>query len=389
MSALRPRRTGSTQDRDLWALRDVSFDVNHGEVLGVIGRNGAGKSTLLKVLSRITEPSTGYADVYGRVGSLLEVGTGFHPELTGRENIYLNGQILGMSKADIRRRFDEIVAFAELERFLDTPVKRYSSGMYMRLAFSVAAHLEPEVLVVDEVLAVGDVRFQTKCLSKMGEVAGHGRTVLLVSHNMAAITGLCRTALLLDQGRVAACGETEGVVRQYITDVQSGSSGEIGVRGDRRGIGEVRFTRVHYEDDSGGTIEYATAGQPLVIALDYTSTLQQPLNNCLVSIVITDSLGRVLFNCASSVSNPDPVTLEPHGTVRCLIPWLPLSQSRYFVSPFLRVNQEIQDWVDGAATLDVVDADIFGTGRLYPEGWEGTGVIVPHRWLTENSTTQN
>src|SRR5687768_14453025 len=202
-------------DDSFWALRDVSFDIKRGEVVGVIGRNGAGKSTLLKVLSRITEPTSGYADVYGRVGSLLEVGTGFHNELSGRDNIYLNGSILGMTRAEIRGRFDEIVAFSECERFLDTPVKRYSSGMYMRLAFAVAAHLEPEILVVDEVLAVGDAAFQKKCLGKMNDVASRGRTVLFVSHNMAAVQGLCARAIRLDRGRVAEQGPAAPVVQRY------------------------------------------------------------------------------------------------------------------------------------------------------------------------------
>ncbi|MDW8072358.1 MAG: polysaccharide ABC transporter ATP-binding protein [Anaerolineae bacterium] len=201
----------------IWALKDVSFEVRRGEVLGIIGRNGAGKSTLLKILSRITEPTEGRAIVRGRVGSLLEVGTGFHPELTGRENIYLNGAILGMKKAEIDRKFDEIVAFAEIEKFLDTPVKRYSSGMYVRLAFAVAAHLEPEILLVDEVLAVGDAAFQKKCLGKMGQVAGEGRTVLFVSHNMAAVRKLCSYAILLDGGRKEATGSADAVISEYLT----------------------------------------------------------------------------------------------------------------------------------------------------------------------------
>src|SRR5437762_3427406 len=199
-----------------WALRDVQFHVNEGEVLGVIGRNGAGKSTLLKILSRITEPTEGEARIRGRVSSLLEVGTGFHPELTGRENIYLNGAILGMRREEIERKFDEIVAFAEVERFLDTPVKRYSSGMHMRLAFAVAAHLEPEVLIIDEVLAVGDAQFQKKCLGKMGEVAKQGRTVLFVSHNLTAVKRLCRRTLRLDRGQIVDSGDTEQVVLNYL-----------------------------------------------------------------------------------------------------------------------------------------------------------------------------
>lgn len=201
---------------EFWALKDVSFEIKRGEVVGVIGRNGAGKSTLLKILSRITEPTVGRVEIRGRVASLLEVGTGFHPELTGRENIYLNGAILGMSRAEIKRKFDEIVAFAEVEKFLDTPVKRYSSGMYVRLAFAVAAHLEPEILVVDEVLAVGDAEFQKKCLGKMKDVADHGRTVLFVSHNMAAVSNLCSKAAVLKSGRLVDMGNTDKVIREYL-----------------------------------------------------------------------------------------------------------------------------------------------------------------------------
>jgi len=212
----RLRGTSKRNVETIWALKNVSFEVAPGEVLGIIGRNGAGKSTLLKVLSRITVPSTGRAELYGRVASLLEVGTGFHPELTGRENVYLNGAILGMSKAEIDRKFDQIVAFAELEKFLDTPVKRYSSGMYMRLAFAVSSHLEPEILIVDEVLAVGDAAFQKKCLGKMGEVAKAGRTVIFVSHNMTAIRSLCQRAIWLDNGEILESGETNSVILNYI-----------------------------------------------------------------------------------------------------------------------------------------------------------------------------
>lgn len=216
------KRSESTSTREtFWALKDISFEVREGEVLGIIGRNGAGKSTLLKILSRITKPTTGYADVYGRMGSLLEVGTGFHPELTGRENIYLNGAILGMTRREIQRRFDEIVVFSEVEQFLDTPVKRYSSGMYMRLAFAVAAHLEPEILVVDEVLAVGDAEFQKKCLGKMSEVAKGGRTVLFVSHNMGAVEDLCSKVLLLNNGQIV---QSSSNVREVIISYLTGSS---------------------------------------------------------------------------------------------------------------------------------------------------------------------
>ncbi|MDQ5846688.1 MAG: polysaccharide ABC transporter ATP-binding protein, partial [Acidobacteriota bacterium] len=228
LNAMRRSRNG--RDNSIWALDNVSFDVQAGEVVGIIGRNGAGKSTLLKILSRITEPTAGRVELWGRVGSLLEVGTGFHPELTGRENIFLNGAILGMKRAEIERKFDEIVAFAEVERFIDTPVKRYSSGMFLRLAFAVAAHLEPEILVVDEVLAVGDASFQKKCLGKMSDVAKAGRTVLFVSHNMGAIQGLCERALWLAGGKLVGQGEANQVVAEYMEmvgqdiDVQAGNA---------------------------------------------------------------------------------------------------------------------------------------------------------------------
>jgi len=220
ISDLRSPTSGKSSE-DFWALKDVSFEVKRGEVVGIIGRNGAGKSTLLKILSRITEPTTGRVHLRGRVASLLEVGTGFHPELTGRENIYLNGAILGMSRAEIRKKFDEIVAFAEVDKFLDTPVKRYSSGMYVRLAFAVAAHLEPEILIVDEVLAVGDAEFQKKCLGKMQEVSTGGRTVLFVSHNLDAVTKLCPTAIMIQSGKIAFSGATQAVIAEYICRAHS------------------------------------------------------------------------------------------------------------------------------------------------------------------------
>lgn len=256
VSGLFRRRPAVTEPDDsaIWALRDVSFEVNEGEALGIIGRNGAGKSTLLKILSRITEPTAGRARLHGRVASLLEVGTGFHPELTGRENIYLNGTILGMRRAEIDRHFDEIVAFAEIERFLDTAVKHYSSGMYMRLAFAVAAHMTPEILIVDEVLAVGDHEFQRRCLGKMNEVAQSGRTVLFVSHNMAAIEDLCPRSMLLGKGRVDRVGPTRDVVAHYLspTDVPE-YAWDTDAHVDREGSGHARITRLELLPELGGT----------------------------------------------------------------------------------------------------------------------------------------
>lgn len=243
-----------------WALKDTSFEIKEGEVVGVIGRNGAGKSTLLKLLSRITEPTTGYADIYGRVGSLLEVGTGFHPELTGRENIFLNGAILGMSRLDIQRQFDAIVAFAEVEKFIDTPVKHYSSGMYLRLAFAIAAHLEPEILLVDEVLAVGDLSFQKKCLGKMGEVANKGRTVLFVSHNMGAVRSLCEKGLVLDHGKVVEFGHIGKAIETYYRlSSDYSSQGDHEFAAGESGFGPVRLgTHEGSTIDQGDSIELMT-----------------------------------------------------------------------------------------------------------------------------------
>lgn len=264
-SSLRSTRSSS---EDFWALKDVSFEVRRGEVVGIIGRNGAGKSTLLKILSRITEPTAGRVELRGRVASLLEVGTGFHPELTGRENIFLNGAILGMSRAEIRKKFDEIVAFAEVEKFLDTPVKRYSSGMYVRLAFAVAAHLEPEILVVDEVLAVGDASFQKKCLGKMQDVSRGGRTVLFVSHNMRTVRSLCSKAVLLERGRIAFSGGVDAVINRYLqTTADEGCSGEADSFRHEVNTGEIRINRLILKDSNGQSTSQIRLAEPMNITL--------------------------------------------------------------------------------------------------------------------------
>jgi lipopolysaccharide transport system ATP-binding protein len=264
-AARRPFHPRSRRSDTFWALDDVSFEVEHGEALGIIGRNGAGKSTLLKLLARITRPTRGTADVYGRMSSLLEVGTGFHPELSGRENVYLNGAILGMTRADIRRRFDEIVAFAEVERFLDTPVKRYSSGMYMRLAFAVAAHLEPEILVVDEVLAVGDAAFQAKSLGKMSEVARSGRTVLFVSHNVGAVGRLCDRALLLEGGRMATIGPTAEVLTTYLGSGADDTRVDLSGQRNRTGTMPGTFQWAELRDGSGALRQDFSLGDSVTI----------------------------------------------------------------------------------------------------------------------------
>ena len=257
-------------DETIWALEDVSFEIKHGEIIGIIGRNGAGKSTLLKILSRITEPTKGFAEIHGRVGSLLEVGTGFHPELTGRENIYLNGAILGMKRIEIDRKFDEIVAFSEVDKFIDTPVKHYSSGMYLRLAFAVAAHLEPEILIVDEVLAVGDASFQKKCLNRMEDVGKQGRTVIFVSHNMPAITRLCKRVILLNKGSILQDGPSNQVVRTYLNEGRSVMATRewpnlVNAPGGE--IARLRAVRVLAED--GRIVETVDIRRPVAIEMEY------------------------------------------------------------------------------------------------------------------------
>jgi lipopolysaccharide transport system ATP-binding protein len=281
----------------LWALKDISFEVKRGEVLGIIGRNGAGKSTLLKILSRITEPTEGRAVINGRVGSLLEVGTGFHPELTGRENVYLNGSLLGMYRNEIDRKFDEIVAFAEIEKFLETPVKRYSSGMYVRLAFAVAAHLEPEILFIDEVLAVGDLKFQKKCLGKMGEIANLGRTILFVSHNMNAVQRICSKSLLLDQGQIVSFGQTAKVVSDYYSQVASVAPVKQWIdltTLPREGTGKARFTKVYLSSNESQFAYKPFPGGPLEIILDIFSIGTYSVSALAVSL--WDDLGTMLIN---------------------------------------------------------------------------------------------
>jgi lipopolysaccharide transport system ATP-binding protein len=286
----------------IWALKDVSFEVRLGEIVGIIGGNGAGKSTLLKILARVTKPTRGFAVVRGRVGSLLEVGTGFHPELTGRENTYLNGAILGMSKSEIDRKFDEIVAFAELEKFLDTPVKHYSTGMYMRLAFAVAAHLEPEILIVDEVLAVGDMQFQKKCLGKMGQVSREGRTVLFVSHNMAAVNTLCRRAALLDAGKIQAMGATTDVIDLYTqTSRERFGTYYEATQTDQVGDSSVRLRRTRIVNENFETLDRALITQRIGIEISYEilDSRSRPVPN----IYICTADGQSVFLSIPATSN--------------------------------------------------------------------------------------
>jgi lipopolysaccharide transport system ATP-binding protein len=330
-SLLRPGQRRRAGREIFWALRDVSLEVKQGEVVGIVGRNGAGKSTLLKILSRITEPSSGRVEIYGRVGSLLEVGTGFDQELTGIENIYLSGAILGMRKAEIDRKLDEIVAFSEVDQFIDTPVKRYSSGMYVRLAFAVAAHLEPEILIVDEVLAVGDAAFQRKCLGKMGDVAGEGRTVLFVSHNMAAITRLCRWGIWLDHGQLKDFGAADEIVARYFAaGVQA--LGELTFRdrpAEAPGSEFIRLIAVRIRSGDGHATTSIDARSPVSVEIEYE--VLRPAASLRVGFSLTAHDGTVLF------SSTDADTLEEARTPgtflsRCTIPGNFLNYGQYFLS---------------------------------------------------------
>lgn len=376
---------------EFWALKDVSFDISQGDVVGIIGRNGAGKSTLLKILSRITEPTKGKIRLRGRVASLLEVGTGFHPELTGRENIFLNGAILGMTKAEIRAKFDEIVAFAEVDRFLDTPVKHYSSGMYVRLAFAVAAHLEPEILIVDEVLAVGDAHFQKKCLGKMSQVAGAGRTVLFVSHNLAVVQSICRDVALLTGGRLSFFGPTEIGVSQYWKQSHTTDSADLTTISHRTGTGQVRFTRLAYTGVSGERMASPVCGLPLRIELHYESISKNTLRGCRASISFCNSSGAPLLWYSTELTNPELASLEPRGRLICDIPRFPLTAGTYALSLFFSSGQTIHDWIDSAISCVVQDGDFFGAGAAINPGWQGKCVLSPHSWFNcaQNTVDQS
>ena len=354
-------QNGKATNDLIWALKDVSFEVQQGETIGVIGRNGAGKSTLLKVLSRITEPTSGRAMIWGRIGSLLEVGTGFHPELTGRENIYLNGAILGMTRRDIQQRFDEIVAFAEIEKFIDTPVKRYSSGMYVRLAFAVAAHLEPEILIVDEVLSVGDAAFQKKCLGKIGEFANDGRTVLFVSHNMAAVSKLCLRTILLDSGRIEVQGPTNEVVDKYFGGASYILKTPIANRNDREGDGRIKFVDIHWETIEGENVDVLRSGGDYNLVLSYECPDGIAKDDVVVSFGIKDRLGSFLLLHRTDFSDENFSSIPPQGAFRCRIPKLPLTAGEYVVNLFVGISERPCDSIENAAKLIVEYGDFYRT----------------------------
>ncbi|MEY4964904.1 MAG: hypothetical protein RL274_487 [Pseudomonadota bacterium] len=352
---------------EFWALKDLSFEIKRGEVVGVIGRNGAGKSTLLKILSRITEPTKGRVTIRGRVASLLEVGTGFHPELTGRENIYLNGAILGMTRREIKAKFDEIVDFAEVEKFLDTPVKRYSSGMYVRLAFAVAAHLEPEILVVDEVLSVGDAEFQRKCLGKMKDVsAGQGRTVLFVSHNMPSVQQLCTSGLMLSHGTALYRGSIDGTIAQYMSSLDQISRQELRSRKDREGDGRLRVVDVSFHDEKGDHVEAATCGLPLRVRIHYESQFGGGEHLVDVGCTLRSNAGVVLTCLANVQTGASRFRIASSGFFECWLPRVNLRGGNYDLSIGIAIDGEACDWIQNAVAIPVEDGNFFGSGNLVP-----------------------
>jgi lipopolysaccharide transport system ATP-binding protein len=357
---LRGRRAAS---REFWALADVSLEVEPGQVLGIVGRNGAGKSTLLKILSRITRPTTGRVILNGRVGSLLEVGTGFHPELTGRENVYLNGSILGMSRREIDRKFADIVEFAEVEKFLDTPVKRYSSGMYVRLAFAVAAHLDPEILIVDEVLAVGDAQFQKKCLDRMKDVSTDGRTILFVSHNLPALENLCDSGVLLSGGRVAAYGPIREVLAEYSRHEKVGDRAEVDLsaHSNVRGRTSGNLRRLSMTSDGQSTAS-VRMGETLEIAVEYQCHIMPA--DPKIGLTIEDGRGVKVVSFAPSFQAPNLLrSVPPRGVFTAKIPVLNLVEGYYSVNVYYEDGVESES-VEGACELEVIAADVFDTGRI-------------------------
>ena len=368
---------GSAKGDAFWALKDVSFDVQPGEVVGIIGRNGAGKSTLLKILSRITEPTEGRAEIRGRMASMLEVGTGFHPELTGRENIHLNGSILGMKRGEINRKFNEIVAFSEIERFLDTPVKRYSSGMYVRLAFAVAAHLDPEILVIDEVLSVGDAGFQQKCFHKMRDVRDSGRTVVVVSHNLGAIRSLCTKAINLEQGRVMSIGEPETEIAWYLGRLSEASKKSLAKRTDRQGSCHLRVVEVTFRNSADQPVEQAITGEELRVHLRCLAENPDVRVGC-VALSCWTMDGNKIFH-VDNVQRGQLV--KQSGLDRkyvCRFPRLPLLPGVYQWNVALTDGEKVLDHVYSCAKLEVLAGDYYRNGRTTPH--QGGLILIDHDW---------
>ena len=371
----------NSQSDIIWALSDVSFEVKKGEVLGIIGSNGAGKSTLLKILARITEPTAGYAEIHGKISSLLEVGTGFHPELTGRDNVYLNGAILGMTKKEMDQKFDEIVDFSGVEKFIDTPVKRYSSGMKVRLAFSVAAHLEPDILLIDEVLAVGDIAFQRKCLGKMDNVAQKGKTLLFVSHNMAAVAALCPKSILLENGCFKSYGESNDIIKRYTIENTKTITKKIAERTDRDGDGRVKITDIWIENDTGETVNEMSQNDIVRFNLAYVADDYYSHLDFILSIY--DAYDQRLFRFDTQVQ-PAKVEKWPKvGTVSCRLGTsMPIRPGKYRVMVTVLALSSTADRVENAMSFNIFEGDYFGSGQLH-KYWPM--FLIDHDWIVHSN----
>jgi lipopolysaccharide transport system ATP-binding protein len=360
----------------IYAVNDVSFDVKRGEALGLIGKNGAGKSTLLKILCRVTGPTDGRVEIHGKVSSLLEVGTGFHQELTGRENVYLNATILGMTKKEVDRKFDEIIDFSGVEKFIDTPIKRYSSGMKVRLAFSVAAHLDAEILLIDEVLAVGDAVFQKKCLSKMDEISHGGRTILFVSHNMAAIQNLCSRVIVMDSGKVKIDAETEAGIEEYMSGVLGGADGDwIGALPRASEVTPV-LQKLEFLGGDGQPVNGIAAGGGMTVRVHYKHT--EVLKNAHFGLRFETALGVNVIFLQTKMQKGALPDLPPEGVITCHIPRVPLIPGIYYISAGCGIPGKQLDFIPRARQLQVVEANVFGTGEL-PQPAQAM-VIVDAEW---------
>jgi lipopolysaccharide transport system ATP-binding protein len=369
-----------------WALQDVSFEVEKGEIVGILGPNGAGKSTLLKILSRVTKPTHGRVELYGPTSSLLEVGTGFHPELSGRENIFVNGAILGLKRSEITALFDEIVDFAEIEQFLETPVKQYSSGMYMRLAFAVAAHLNPEILIIDEVLSVGDSAFQKKCLGKVHDVANEGRTVLFVSHNLTAVENLCRRGLVLNKGTIAYSGDQTSAISHYLAISEEALRNDADDNARQRsGTGDLTITGIEFRDESGKTVKTAKSGCSLDLHFKFQRRRGYSNSNVTVGFMVRTALDSPVFLQHNRLTAQNWPALPETGTFVCTIKKLPLPPGSYKIGLSVMAGDQYLDRIDNAAKLDVAGGDFFGTGELPPLSH---GVcLVEARWRLEADGT--
>jgi lipopolysaccharide transport system ATP-binding protein len=373
----------SGADSTMWALRDVSFDIPRGEAVGVIGRNGAGKSTLLKILSRVTDPTDGYADIHGRVGSLLEVGTGFHPELTGRENTFLSGAILGMGRKEMERKFDAIVDFSEVSQFIDTPVKHYSSGMYLRLAFAVAAHLEPEILLVDEVLAVGDMAFQRKCLDKMKSVGARGQTVVFVSHDLSVVSRLASRSMILEKGSLVFFGPTDEAIERYAA--RPAASDSLAERRDRSGDGLLRCESFAFRDGRGRIVDSIPSGGEVNLVVGIASRLPQvQVDDLALDVRFSDALGHPVVTLSTRFGRGATGAFTQRGTLECRIPTLPLAAANYTVDLWLNYRGGTTDVIGQAGELQVLPADYYGTGQEPVPRKHGCQV-VPHSWCLTDS----